>query len=181
MFLGDIPRQARLHMIDELAKTAGTLSGAGLRLELPQSILAGQTGWPEDCPMSEPELRAEVQTLLDDAKALQESLEALKDSARELYARLPEAASAELEGELPPSIYFALVDCVSFIIDEDGVNGITGISYLEERLDDTPETMRIDWLKYHLKNSVSALSDGETREALEEIAEMLCRSTGRHG
>ncbi len=41
MFPGDIPRRARLHLIDELSKTARTLSNAGLRLEFPEPIPAG--------------------------------------------------------------------------------------------------------------------------------------------
>ena len=34
MFLGDIPRRARLDLIEEVSKTARTLSSAGLRILL---------------------------------------------------------------------------------------------------------------------------------------------------
>ncbi len=94
----EIPERLRRELVETFSKTARVLSDSGIRIVFPESIRARQTAWPEDCPLSEPELRAEVQAIVDDPAALEDE-EGLSERAQELYSRLPQPPIAESERE----------------------------------------------------------------------------------
>ncbi len=171
IYPGDLPPRVRQKLAEAFTMTARTLSAAGMRLVLPDSIYAGQTAWPEDSPLSEPELRAEVQAIVNDAKVLEERVGALRERARELYERLPQTPLAEGELDLPQSIYYALADALSCVIND----GLDELSYLERKLADTPESLRADWLSYHVGQCVEPFRAPEFAEELERLMAVLSR------
>ncbi len=154
-----ISLEALLRLVARLTETAGKLNG--IRLEFPQAIRDGQTAWPEDCPLSETEMRGEIEGIVDD-------LAALETRIRELNRRLP-APPEEESGARPFSIYYALTDGVSLLEDDPGALG-----YVRERLAATPESLRSEWLKYQLMDCLEVMSDTDTKKQLEKLARLLC-------
>lgn len=176
----ELPPNLHRELRKRLVETAAKLSASGLRLELPEAVRTAQTAWPEDCPLSEPELRAEVQSIFDAARALEDQRREIKERARELYARLPRLSEPEAFFEAPQSIYYALTDAVSSAADD----GLEDLSYIEEKLADTPESLRAAWLGYHLGECVRELEDPEIEEAVAKLVTALCggrQGDSRHG
>ncbi len=173
IFASNIPEPIRRELTEALSTTVRTLADSGVRLVFPESIDAGQRVWPEQCPLSEPELRAEVQAILDRAKALEVEVRTLKEHAGKIYARLPKIPPAEIEGELPRGIYYALADCLSFIIDKDGLRGYFDFSYIEDGLTATPASMRTEWLEQHMERCLGWRKSVETGDPLEELLAAL--------
>ncbi len=163
-----IPHEVRRELLRRLTKTARRI-GRGVRMEFAEDVHALQIAWPEACPLSEPELRGEIETLQGELKAIYGEIEALSNRARELYERLPEPPSAE-DSEVPQSLYFALTDALDAIADtpEDA------LSYVEKRLAETPESLRQEWLRDELKECLDVTYDSESEESLETLVRMLC-------
>ncbi len=163
-----IPAEERRKLLRRLTKTARRI-GRGVRVEFAEDLLARQIAWPETCPLSEPELRGEIETLNGELKAIFGQMEALSSRAKELYKRLPEPSRAE-HREVPESLYYAVTDALSAIADtpEDAV------SYVEERLAETPESLRQRWLRYELKKCLDVINDPESEESLERLVNLLC-------
>ncbi len=96
--------------------------------------------WPEDCPLSEVELRAEMRTVAADIRALDQRV-------RALFERLPEPAEYDdLEvhdrREFPTGVYYELHFAL-FGLLEEGLWSETA----EEALEQTPESLRQRWLE----------------------------------
>ncbi len=141
----------------------GEPSDRRMRFGFREKIHAQQTAWPAQCPLSEANLRAEIRALSDSAKALEER-------ARKLFARLPEPPHAEYECEVPPSLYFTLVDAV--VAAEDDAQT------LREELDDglaaTPESLRDKWLSSQLSR-IGKRFGREADEARDRVVGAVCR------
>ncbi len=98
IFASNIPEPIRRELTEALSTTVRTLADSGVRLVFPESIDAGQRVWPEQCPLSEPELRAEVQAIFDRAKALEVEVRTLKEHAGKI--RNVEDSAAESRGRV---------------------------------------------------------------------------------
>jgi len=136
----------------------------GLRLSFPDSIKAAQLAWPEDAPLTEPELRREVQALYDDVKAVQ-------DRATKLHARLPEVTSAEINQEAPQSLYYVLNAAVHATTEDFD----RFYAYLEEMLSATPDSLLLDWVSYLLSWPLSHQTLKETEDRLPQLLQTLLR------
>ncbi len=111
-------------------------------------VRAGQAAWPRDCPFSEAELRREIRALYDLATTLGRR-------ARELHASLPEPPDDELYAVVPGSVYDSLHFAAAHLVE----HGCRDWGRIEEKLAETPEDRRLDWLEYHLGKSVGRLDD----------------------
>ena len=166
----DVSARARREVAEWLTETTRIFVATGLRLTFPESICAAQTAWPEDCPLSEPELRAQIGAILADRQAVQGRMQALRERARALYVTLPEVAPAEVEGDLPQSVYYALTDALSCIIDDDRDD----LGYAEKKFADTPASLRARWLGYHLAKLADNFTSPEVGLTLDELVDALC-------
>ncbi len=152
----DLPAEARRKLTERYPGLAAE------RLGLSAAIHQQQTAWPAECPLSEPELRGEIRALLDGLKALQ-------DRAEALYARLPDPPDAEIEGEMPQSIYGALTDAASMA----GGNTPEILKYLDSRLRETPESLCGEWLGEQLERCGGLTGDPGAARALLTLARAL--------
>ncbi len=169
----EISLPLRKKLVEKFVKLARTLNAGGARVVWSESTIATQLVWPEDCPLSEPELREKIQAITDDLKDLEQRTEELRERARVFYETLPEYPPLEDEADLPQCIYYALTDGLSAFVDEEE-RECPPVRYLERKLADTPESLRADWLKKHLRNRASFLLDSEYREAVSEAMGLLC-------
>ena len=126
------PGPVRSELAERFSAAIHALRKSGVRLALPASLDAGQTAWPENCPLSQSELRAKARSLVDEARALEAEVESLSQRAQEIYDSLPEPPAAECEAELPQSVYYALYDCLSVLSGEEWF--YFQLSYVDELL-----------------------------------------------
>ncbi len=137
-----------------LERAIVAVSRAGVRLTFPEHVEAAQTRWPEDCPLSDEDLRGELRSLL-------EEIGGLSLRAKGLYERLPEPREFQLDDldEVPESLYCMLYNALSHLFD-DGLAGSTRV--IEDALAVTPEAIRMDWLDRQLPDRLKRLipSDG---------------------
>ncbi len=120
------------------------LGKAGVRLAFPEHVEVAQTMWPEDCPLSDQELRAELGGLLAE-------IEKLTARARVLHDRLPDPPELQNEypDEVPASLYLTLYSALCYLFQE----GLTESGrVIGEALAATPEGIREAWLKRQLSN-----------------------------
>ncbi len=164
-----IPLEVRRELLGRLTKAAGRIR-RGVRMEFAEDLHAAQIAWPEACPLSEADLRGEIEALYGKLKTIYGEVEALSNRARELYQKLPESPQAEFDGEVPRSIYYALTDALTMIGDtpEDAS------SYVGDLLAETPESLRRQWLRSEIKKSLEVINDPESDERLEGLVRMLC-------
>ncbi len=113
-----------------------------MRLAFPEDVETAQTSWPEDSPLSEAALRAE---LLD----LAAEIVKLTARTRKIYNRLPGPSELQLgdPDDLPESLYFTLHSALS-VLFEEGLEGSKRV--IEDALAATPESLRRSWLKRQL-------------------------------
>ncbi len=164
-----VPLEARRELLGRFTKTARRIR-RGVRMEFADDLHAGQIAWPEACPLSEAEVRGEIEALYGEVKTIYGELEALRNRARKLYDKLPEPPDAEFKDEVPRSIYYALTDAVSMIMDtpEDA------LSYVEDLLAETPERLRRQWLRSQVEKCLDVINDPESDEPLEKLVSLLC-------
>ncbi len=127
-------------------------------------MLAPQIAWPADGPLSEAELRSEIRSLCDSAQALHER-------AQELFDRLPEPPDGEFEDEVPPSVYFVLVNAVSMITDH--VPEI--LKSVDRQFVATPESLRGEWLEDQLKRIGGRFGGRDAKEARQRVVAAVGR------
>ncbi len=133
------PQQLRNEALQEGVEK---LSRIGVRMTFPEHVVAAQEAWPEDSPLSEEELRAEL-------LACKERLVVEHRKMKDLYDRLPEPAEFRLEDEtdVPPSVYLDLCGTVVGVV-EDHLDG--ALKEIDQGLDATPEELRQEWLARRL-------------------------------
>ena len=133
------PGIARKEYLDQ---AVAALEEAGVRLAFPERVAAAQARWPEDCPLSDEELRAE---LLD----LRAEIARLASRAKALHDRLPEPRELEREdpNAVPESLYFTLLGALDAVFD-DGLK--RSMRVLDRALAATPEGIRAAWLERQL-------------------------------
>ncbi|MCP4054632.1 MAG: hypothetical protein GY739_16560 [Mesoflavibacter sp.] len=146
---------------EDLKRIITVLGTAGVRLTFPEHMDATQRLWPDDCPLSEAELRSELRSFLPE-------IEVLSRRARALYERLPEPPDYQLKDEsgdiadVPNSLYFMLLNALSFLF-EDALEQSAAL--IEDALAETPESIRVYWLEQQishqdLKKLIPAAADG---------------------
>lgn len=122
--------------------------------QFPQALTDFQLAWPHDCPLSEEELRREVEELGAQMKAL-------RRRAQELRDLLPEGpCHGEMYESLPPSIYFELTDGIDSVLDPM-------LAFTEQRiaeiLTETPQNLAFKWLSTDPPESVKARVQAELK------------------
>ncbi len=127
-----------------LERAVAALAKAGVLLAFPDHVDAAQTRWPEECPLSDEELRGELRSLLAEVGSLSQR-------AKALCGRLPEPHEFQLDDldAVPESLYLMLYNALSYLIDE-GLERSTKV--IEDALVVTPEGIRADWLDRRLPN-----------------------------
>ncbi len=167
----EVPYRVRQALASAFSETLAKLSGGGMRLalEVPDEIRARQNVWPEDAPLSEAELRGELQAMLETARAMRER-------ARELFERLPKASAEEVYYEVPRSHYCVLACALYFAVDE-GLEEF--VSFLQDSLGATAESLRREWLGLQLRNGLDPLSGPEANELLAILVEALYGAPGQ--
>ncbi len=142
---------------------------AGVRLGFSAAMLKQQRAWPDPCPVSEEELRGEIQALVDGFKALQ-------DRGRKLFDKLPNPPDAEFKGEMPTSVYYTLTDALSIFID-DMPDILCGV---ERGLGETPEGLLGEWLSSQLKCCGRGSKEPGAGRALLRLIRALDVEEGGH-
>ena len=143
--------------------------GLRVQLEFPAEIREQQTVWHEDSPMSEQELRALLEEVHVEVLAIEKRVEELRNRAEEMLKEFPDAPRAQLEGEVPDGIYLALVGGLCALAHLSLFND-TGAS-MGRSLSATPESLREEWLRRHLRER----ADGDL---LGELVEVACSDEG---
>ena len=143
--------------------SAGKSSDHKMRCGFRAEIHAQQIAWPADCPLTEAELRSEIRSLCDSARAVHER-------AEELFGRLPESRDDEFESEVPPSIYFALYDAVSILMDVPEI-----LKSAERELAATPESLRDTWLESQLRRIPDRIGGREADKARDRVVAAVGR------
>ena len=103
-------------------------------------MIAWQEEWPEDAPLSEAELREELEGVRAELRAIARRMQAL-------HKRLPEPAYFDMifddNEEVPETIYFELVSTVAGISDE--LSGVDDT--IRYGLEATAESLRAAWVQ----------------------------------
>ena len=173
MFAREVPASARRALLRRFAQTLDQLTHRGMRFvfHFPEAIRAQQTAWPENCPLSETELRREVQALRDAGATLEQR-------GRELYARLPEPPRAELVEFRPLTLYEEFHGALGHFADVGLKWCLEG---LERALSETPQSLRAVWLEFELKQCLDVLGDSATKTLVPRLVRELCRQDGEEG
>ena len=152
----EVPEEIRRRLI---ACFPGT---AGKKFSIYETMHEQQIAWPVECSHSETEIRDELKALVDGFKAL-------RDRARVLFAGLPEPPDAEFESEVPPSVYFTLVDAVA--LAEENTSDI--LEFLDKRVTATAESLRNEWLITLLERTGEWPNGKKVSEAIEKLARVV--------
>ena len=153
-------------VVSALEETLDGLEQGGVRaaIEFRAEAVSRQLAWPDDAPLAEPELRAEVLYLLQEARKL-------RQRAAALYDALPEPSEEELEQQVPNSLYYSLHDALSSFC-ECGLDDV--IERTEASLAETPESLRSTWVVAKLRKSLGGING----EAAQRLARRLHRTPG---
>ena len=163
-------------VMEKLTEEIESLGNDGMRLafSFPETMEAQQRAWPEDAPLSEAELRSELQAIVD-------AFNALHARAGKLCEKLPPLPEAELDDEVPRGLYFALADAL-----DCAQSGGDLLEYLESALEATPESLRAEWLQRRLRDPLMDLmaeegSGIEPLDVLTRLIRTLSREVGMEG
>ncbi len=130
---------------EEIDQALGWLARGGVQIGLrfSEEKLALQAAWPEDSPLSEAELRAELETARDEVRRIGERLKAL---AATLPAppELQRTGAGEDSFDDVPSVYGQLTGVLDYIAEE-AVAEIESV--VEGALAVTPESLRAEWVR----------------------------------
>jgi hypothetical protein len=133
--------------VERLAK-----GGARIHFTFPEELMKGQSSWPEDCPVSEEELREELGAALVEIRGLGERIKQLKDRLPPAPEDLGEAPGGFEDG--PASVYETLSSVVTYVVD-DVIPDIE--RQVTQALAATPESLRSEWLKHQVPRTVAEL------------------------
>ncbi len=156
----------------EILEAVRKLRSTGVRLVFPESLHDSQTSWPPDCPLSESEMRAELESILAEARSIKSDLDALRARGRKILKDLPEEEAPDGYWGRPVSVYYALTDAIDCLCD-DNCRSDLSLSFAERMAVATPESLRAEWLQRTFNNVLKKLDHPDTRDQLERVRAAL--------